>query len=383
MRVALYIISLSCVLAVSSCSSGKKDNASEEHSEVSVVKLSPQQVTAAGITTVKAEKKLMEQEVECNGQVDVPPQNLLTVAPMMSGFVKELKVVPSQAVRKGQVLAVLQHTEYIHLQQQYLEAVSKLTFLEKESERQQSLREENATSTKNLEQSRSEYESLRASASGLAAQLRLIGIDPVTLKAENISSTIQIVSPGNGYISELFCNPGMFVESRQPMFEIVDKSYMHIELQVFERDIYKVAPGQKILFRTNEQGSPQMEASVHLINEKVNANTKTVMVHGDIDSKYSFIKTKSYVNATILAHPAEVTAVPDACISTDGKESFVFLLQKPGEYLQLPVKTGHKGAGYTEILNPDTRLLTLPIVNKGVNRLFNALNGGDEGGHAH
>ena len=64
--------------------------------------------------------------------VDVPPQNLVSVSFPLGGYLRSTKLMPGMHVNRGEVIAVIEDQALIQLQQDYLVAVAKLGFLQKE-----------------------------------------------------------------------------------------------------------------------------------------------------------------------------------------------------------------------------------------------------------
>ena len=58
------------------------------------------------------------------------------------GFLRKTSLMPGIRIRKGQVLAVLEHPDYVQLQQDYLDTQTKIQMAELEYARQQELTQE-------------------------------------------------------------------------------------------------------------------------------------------------------------------------------------------------------------------------------------------------
>ena len=104
-------------------------------------------------------------------------------------------------VKKGEALVALQSQEYIRLQQDYLDNLSRLDFLLNEYQRQETLSKENVNSQKVLEQAKAAYESTRAIVKGLNARLLMVNINPTSLEKGEIQSVIHLYSPIDGFVT--------------------------------------------------------------------------------------------------------------------------------------------------------------------------------------
>lgn len=81
----------------------------------------------------------------------------------MGGILKSTALLQGMWVTQGEVIATLEHPDYIQLQQDYLNNKSQLDFMEKEYTRQKELNQENVSAIKTLQKTESEYRSLKSS----------------------------------------------------------------------------------------------------------------------------------------------------------------------------------------------------------------------------
>ena len=103
------------------------------------VSISAAQMQAAGIETGTFARQNMTTEVQANGTVEVPPQNRVSIAAVLGGYVQAVHVLAGQYVAAGAVVATLRAPEYLTLQQQYLQSKARVRFLSEELERQRIL----------------------------------------------------------------------------------------------------------------------------------------------------------------------------------------------------------------------------------------------------
>lgn len=344
MRYTSFFILLFVIL---SCNRETLPEETQDHPANTVV-LTPQQFAAAGIKTARPEKRTMRSIVRATGRLDVPPQNIIDIAAPMGGFVKRINLQQGMAVKKGDVLAVLEHPDYIQLQQDYLQARSELGFLEAEYERQRRLSAENVNAEKKLQQSRADYESTRAVVQGLAAKLALINIDPEKLVEEGIKPVIQLYAPLTGFITDVNVNTGKYVSAADVISRLVSTAHMHVELQVFEQDIARIKAGQRIQFRL--PGHPETWAArVYLIGKAISTE-RTVLVHGHLEQENPDLLPGMFVSATIESESTEADAVPEEAIVLYRNEPHVFTVSDSSRrYTLIPVETGITDNGYTAI----------------------------------
>ena len=194
----------------------------------------------AGIVTGKTMRKEISSILKLNGIVDVPPQNMVSISVPLGGYLRSTSLLPGMHVRKGDVIAVMEDQQYIQLQQDYLTAKAKIGFLRNEYERQKDLNSSQASSDKVYQQAEADYKTQQVLIAALAEKLKLAGINVEQLNETNISRSVNIYSPINGYVSQVNINVGKYVTPAEVLFELVNPDDIHLALKVFEKDLDKL-----------------------------------------------------------------------------------------------------------------------------------------------
>ena len=372
-------------LIVSSCGSKFEEASKDEHheEEESVVELSPEQVKTINLKLGKLEMKDLSGAIKVNGMLDVPPQNLVSISAPLGGFVKSTELLQGMKVAKGQVIVVMQHPDYIQMQQDYLDTKSQLEYLEMEYKRQQELSKDNVNSQKTLQQAKSQYESASAKNAGLKAKMMLVGINSEKLTSQTIQSAITITSPISGYVTSVNVNIGMYVNPTDVMFKIVDTEHLHAELTVFEKDVPKIKIGQKVRF-TLANETVERTATVYLIGREINSD-RTVRIHCHLDKEDLDLLPGMYLKAYVEAGTQSLPAIPDqAIINFEGKDYIFVADTEANHYKMIEITKGISELGYTEInLGNGVSNESLIVINGAYDILAKMKNSEEEGGHAH
>ncbi|RSK48301.1 efflux RND transporter periplasmic adaptor subunit [Hymenobacter rigui] len=305
------------------------------------VRISPAQARAAGLELGGFNWKNLAADVQANGVVDVPPQNRASVSAVMGGYVQSVAVLPGQQVRRGAVLAVLRHPDYLKLQQEYLQSRSRVTFLQQELKRQQTLDAEDVGAKRKLQQAQSEYTSEQANLQATAGQLRMLGISLSNLNQGRISPSVTLMAPISGNVAMVRINPGQYVNPQDVLVELVDPSHMHLELQVFERDVNQVHKGQQVVFRLpGQRRGSDMTANVYLVGKSFDPEKRTVNVHAHLEPERDDLIPGQYVAAAIQTGAARQRTLPEEAIIQAGEFSYIFVRTAPDTFRRIKVKPG-------------------------------------------
>lgn len=382
------IVFLGCLVLFASCSRVNNSVVVIKPTEVlpeDIVELREDQIKLAKIELGVIEMQSLGNILKVNGIVSVAPQNLATVCMPLGGFIKNTTLFPGNTVSKGQTLAVIENQDFVDIQQNYLEAKNRLLFAEAEYKRHTNLYKDDVYSEQNLQQVTMEYKNLKALVKSLEQKLVLIGIDPDELSEDNISSTVNLISPIKGFLKAVNVNIGKYVSPTDVLFEIVNNDKLFLELTLFEKDADKVVTGQKVKFYINNE-TEEHEAVITQTGKSV-GDDKTFRVYAAVTSLCKNVFPGMYVNALIEESDVKVTALPsEAIVSFDDKD-YIFAFEKEKEELGKPfteyriieVKKGVSSSGYTEIKLPEGfNINTARIVTKGAYNLLSAMKNAGE-----
>ncbi|MEJ7821155.1 MAG: efflux RND transporter periplasmic adaptor subunit [Chitinophagaceae bacterium] len=382
---------LSLIISVTILSCGEKkaettetETKTEKKVAADEVTLTTEQYNVAAIQLGKVEMRNLSNTIKVSGEIDVPPQNLVSISAPLGGYIKSAGLLPGEAVRKGQVIAVIQNPEFIDIQQDYLESKSRLVFLSQDLKRQQELRREEINSAKALQQVSSEYNMLRAKMNALEQKLSLLGISSRSVSSGRISKTANLYSPITGYVTASNINMGKYVQPSDVLFELANKNDMHLALNVFEKDVRLLKVGQTIRFALSNEGSYAREAKVFLIGKSTEEGG-TIPVHCHLNySSDPTLFPGMYVKALIETTSDNVPALPiEAIVQSEGKD-FIFIqtdtAQNKFTFKMVPVVKGTEQEGLVAVtLFVNFDMTKSKIVVKGAYALLSAMkNVGDE-----
>lgn len=422
------IIYTMCLSAMSGCkettnskTKGHKEVSDEHHTHDhedengNTTTLSLEQIKAVGITYSSVELKELTAVINANGNLKVPNNNKANATSLYGGAVKTIQVEVGDYVKKGQVIATIANPQFIQLQEEYMSIESRLTFAQQEQERQVSLVEGNAGARKNLQSATAELNSLKARKSSLYQQIKMMGINPSTLHNGNLKSTLTVLSPLSGTISNVFAKIGSYVDVSSPVAEIVDNGSLHLDLQVFEKDMPLIKVGQVIHFTLTNNPLNEYDAIVYSIGSAFESESKTIPVHCKVKGNINGLIDGMNIRAIVSLSNAVVPAVPNnAIVEADGKY-FIFVRsthkdavvvssnkQQEGadhhhnhnrvaheveteaqSFIKIEVVKGVSNMGYTAI----TPIKTLPenalVVSNGAFFINAKMSNSGEHGHAH
>lgn len=354
------------VLIYACNSSAKEEPRASTNTDENIVQLSAEQLKQIDLQTSQLQARSISSTLKLNGQIDATPQNLVSVSVPLGGYLKSTQMLPGMRVQKGQLLAVLEDTQYIQLQQDYLSAKNKLSYAQKEHNRQKELHQARAGSDKVLQQAESEFRNLSIESKALAQKLRLIGLNPSSLTEDNISRTISIYSPISGYVNQVHVNIGKYVMPSDILFELVNPNGIYLNLTVFERDLDQLKIGQEVSVYSNGKPDQRYKARVVRINHNLNAE-RTAAVHCAFAQYDPAFVPGMYMNAELYLNRDHAEALPEEAFVNFESKDYVFVANGNNKFQLTPVQKGKTEQGHTSTM---TDLKGKEIVVKGAYALL-------------
>ncbi len=360
------------LILLQSCGSKNKNAENEaEVADENIVTLTPSQLKNAGIETMQLQQKQMTSKLKLNGRIDVPPQNIVSISVPLGGYLKTTKLLPGMHVNKGEVIATIEDQQYIQLQQDYLTAKAKISFLENEYIRQKELNESKASSDKIYQQAEADYKSQKVLISALAEKLKLVGINLNHLDENTITRSIRVLSPIDGFVSKVNVNIGKYVAPTEVLFELINPTDIHLALKVFEKDVNKLFIGQKLIAYTNNDLQEKHNCEILLIGKNLTADRNTE-VHCHFDKYDKTLIPGTYMNAEIEISNKESLTLPEEAVVRFENKEYVFIKKSENRFEMIEVQTGITENGYIEII-PDENTKQNIFVSKGAYSLLMSL----------
>ncbi|MDX5421101.1 MAG: efflux RND transporter periplasmic adaptor subunit [Hymenobacteraceae bacterium] len=371
----IRIMAAAGLLLATACSSPDKAGAPEAATETTTpttavdertVEFSKAQQEIGEIEVGTLQQRELSTRVPANGQLSLPPQGMASVSPLVGGMVRSIHVIEGDYVRKGKVLAVIENPDLLKLQEDYLTTRNQLTFAEQDYERQKTLADEQIGARKKYEQAVADVQVQRAKLKALATQLQTLGLSPKRVEAGQVTSSLALTAPINGYVQGISANIGTYAEPNQPILKLIDDHHLHLDLNVFEKDFYKLEEGQKVVFTLPNVTGEEVEAEVFAVGKSFEGDTRIVPVHAEIkNNQHKGLLPGMYINAHILTGKHAVQALPEEAIVLYRNQSYIFEQKGATQFRMIPVETGVTEGGYTEVRLQEELPANARLVQKG------------------
>lgn len=363
-----YITLLVFTLIFFSCGE-KQTESTEEKSDTNFIELTQEQFQKNELTLGKPEKITFSEEFEVTGMVDVPPKNRSSVTSYFDGYVSQTHLLVGDRVAKGDLLVKLKNPDFVKIQQNYVEAISNLDYLKSEFDRKKTLYEDQIIAQKVFQSIKNQYLNAKAQLASVTEQIRLMNLNPQEIEKGNFTSELNIFAPIKGKISKLNVAQGKFIGKSEMIMEILNVDHIHLELDVFEKDLMKIQKGDSLRFEIPEISEESYLAYVRLIGAEINEDRK-VRIHAHPLDRENKFTVGMFVNAYFDADRKKRFALPESAFTEVDETTYILELVEQSDttykFKKVGVKSTAPQNGFKPILNPDDINLNSKYLTKGV-----------------
>lgn len=246
-----------------------------------------------------------------------------------SGIALKVLADVGQHVREGQTLVSIDRDRAVL---QEAQANAQLQKLEANYRRATQLAEQKMVSANDLDQLRFDLENARA-------QLRMAKLE---------LSYGNVTAPISGVVATRDIKPGNFVQINSPIFSIVDISKLEATLNVPEREIEKLKPGQLVQLTVDALPGKTFEGKIDRVSPVVDAGSGTFRVISAFDSN-DVLQPGMFGRIQIrYDQRADALVIPRNALLEDGGDPAVFVI-RAGKAARVALKLGYDDGPWVEV----------------------------------
>ena len=246
-----------------------------------------------------------------------------------SGVALAVMVEEGQRVQAGQPLVRLDPDR---ARLAVAQSEAQMRKLENSYQRAQKLVQQQLVSAADVDQLRFDLENARA-------QYRMATLE---------LSYTTVVAPISGVVASRDIKPGNFVQINSPIIRIVDSGQLEATLNVPEREIAKLKPGQKVELAADALPGHAFAGTVDRVSPVVDTGTGTFRVVTTFSGEGG-LQPGMFGRLSInYDQRADALVVPRTALLEDGGAPAVYVV-RDGKALRAELKLGYDDAGWVEV----------------------------------
>ncbi len=308
------------VLLLGGCKAGGEETKDKPKEEQKASDAVPVEVAKAARRAIAA---------SYTGTASLEPRAESQVVAKTSGVALAVMVEEGERVSAGQPLVRLDPDR---ARLAVAQSEAQMRKLENSYQRAQKLVQQQLVSAADVDQLRFDLENARA-------QYRMATLE---------LSYTTVVAPISGVVASRDIKPGNFVQINSPIIRIVDAGKLEATLNVPEREIAKLKPGQAVELLADALPGRRFAGVVGRVSPVVDTGTGTFRVVASFSGE-SELQAGMFSRLSInYDQRADALVVPRTALLEDGGEPAVYVVRE-GKAMRTQLKLGYDDAGWIEV----------------------------------
>jgi len=323
-------------------SHGHAEEAGEVHEEEEgQLHLSSTQIEAAGIQLAAAAPRELGTAISFPGEIRFDEDRTAHVVPRVPGVVEAVHADLGQAVKRGQVLAVIASQQISDLRSEQQAAQRRLELARLTFQREQQLWQERISAEQDYQQAR---QALQEAEIALAnARQKVAAVGPA-----GAGNRYELRAPFDAVVVEKHLTVGEVVDENSNAFTLSDLSRVWATFAVAPRDLLKVTTGRSVTVSAPDLGA-EVEGTVNYVGSLLGEQNRAATVRATLANPNGAWRPGLFVNIAVSVERFNAAVVvPESALQTWEQQTVVFARTEEG-FEARPVKAGRRDAGQVEI----------------------------------
>lgn len=326
----------------------------DDHGEEQIVHIAAGAAEDFGIRVETASAGPVAVIIQLPGEVQVNGDRMAHVAPRVGGVVNEVHVSLGDAVRAGQLLAVLESRDLADAKAAFLASAERLKLADATFRREERLWNEKVSSEQDFLDARRGLAEARIERRAAEQKLHALGfsqddLDGLSDQHDAVFTMYRLTAPFDGTIIDRHITLGETVDAGMPVLTVADLETVWIDLSVYQRDIGAVRAGQTVSVVT-EHGE-EAELQIDYVQPLVGEATRTALARIVAANSGGAWHPGCFVTASVTTSVAmaQVVVPTSAIIRMEDGDDVVFI-EIDGGFEPRIVVVGRRSADSVEIV---------------------------------
>jgi len=326
----------------------------------------------ATLTVEPVEKRVFRPEHATEGKIAVDEDRSTPIYSPYAGRVTKLMAKAGDTVERGQLLFVVEATDMVQAQNDFIAAVaalnkarSQVTLAQTVEKRMHELYDGKAIALREWQQAQADLTAaqsdLRSAETALEAarnRLRILGKtdqEIATLQETGrIGPETPIPAPIAGTIVQRKVGPGQYVSSStpDPVFVIGDLATVWLIAYVRETDAANVRTGQQVKFTVLAYPNETFRGNINYVAATLDPTTRRLLVRSTIVNAQGLLKPEMFASVTIFTDEGDWSpAVPVDAVIYEGEKARVWVARDDKSIELRQIVPGARDGRLLQVIN--------------------------------
>jgi cobalt-zinc-cadmium efflux system membrane fusion protein len=310
------------------------------------VELSDAQIQAASIAVDTAGAARIKSALQLPGEIRLNEDRTSHVVPRMAGVVESVQASLGQAVRKGQVLAVIASPAASEQRSELQTAQKRLALARITFEREKRLWEQKISAEQDYLQAGQALHEAEAAVANAQQKLSALGLAP---GSPGGLSRFELRAPFDGLVIEKHLSLGEAVKEDAAVFTVSDLGRVWAEINVPAKDLPRVRVGERVIIQATAFDA-SANGTITFVGSLIGEQTRMAKARVVLANPQGAWRPGLFVTVEVTASEADVpVTVSSEAIQTVGDRPVVFL-KVDGGFIAQPVQLGRSDGKRVEVV---------------------------------
>ena len=288
--------------------------------------------------------------IDIPGVVEADPANTVNILPPLTGRLLELKVKLGDAVKAGQIVAVMSSPDLAQAYADADKARDALELAQKAQQRGEGVNSAGANAAKDLEQIKSNTNQALAEFNRAQARLKTLGVSSDS--KDNTNRLLTIVTPVSGTVTAL--NPGKGAYLNDPtasIMTIANLDTVWVTANVPEDLVSKLHKDQSAEISLQSYPDQTWQGKINSISAVLEPDTHRNKARISFNNADGRLKPNMYANVKLATAQAGKLMIPTSALLMNNDSITVFVETSPWVFVRRTVTIGSEDGEQVSVLS--------------------------------
>jgi cobalt-zinc-cadmium efflux system membrane fusion protein len=267
------------------------------------------------------------------GKVDFNEDNVIKIFPTISGQVSEIKVMPGDYVKQGQVLALIKSSDMASYSNDFVNAKSNLEIAKKSMEATNDMYQSGLASQKDLVAAQEFYHQAE---SAFEKSQRVLNLNGGSMTGE-----YTLKSPIDGFVVDRQVNNNMMIRSDNStaLFTISDLKNVWVMANVYESNISNVKMGDSVNITTLSYPGKIFRGRIDKVMNVLDPSNKVMKLRIILANPGYLLKPEMFASVAVnTTENKNMVSIRSRALIFDHSQYYVLVYKSPSDISIRPVQ---------------------------------------------
>ena len=290
--------------------------------------------------------RVVADSLRLSARVELDQKRVARIGASVTGRVTAIQAELGQAVKKGELLALLTSSELGKAQSDFLKAGSQVNLRRLVVQRAERLVQSGVIAEAELQDRRAVLNEAEVDLQAASDQLRVLGMSATDLhtlsKLRTIHSNSPVTTNLAGIVIERHITLGQVVQPTDSLYTVADLSQLWLVAEVPEQQAQWAREGDQVQAEIPALPDLEIKGNLIYVADMVDPDTRTVTVRMALANPLRLLKPQMLATLKITKPASQTLVAPDQAVVREHDQDYVFVQIAPMRFEMRAVRLGRE-----------------------------------------